>query len=106
MIRPVTSISWMLIGNLFIDDLVDPVNLAFDRAGNLMVISYAGNETVYAFKPGAQDDDITLSDLRVQSIGKADRCAGASLGSCVWREGRKDSVHSRAHITLVDPHEK
>jgi sugar lactone lactonase YvrE len=31
---------------------LDPVNLAFDRAGNLMVVSYAGSGTVYAFKPG------------------------------------------------------
>ncbi len=41
--------------------LLDPVNLAFDQAGNLMVVSYAGNGTVYALKPGAPDDgDMTL----------------------------------------------
>ncbi len=42
------------------DNPVDPVNLAFDRAGNLMVASYAGNGTVYTFKPDAHNDDITL----------------------------------------------
>ena len=43
------------------DNPVDPINLAFDQAGNLMVISYAGNGTVYSFKPGAPDDgNITL----------------------------------------------
>jgi sugar lactone lactonase YvrE len=43
------------------DNPVDPINLAFDQAGNLMVISYAGNGTVYSFKPGAPDDgDITI----------------------------------------------
>jgi sugar lactone lactonase YvrE len=31
------------------DDAIDPVNLAFDRAGNLMVVSYEGKGTVYAF---------------------------------------------------------
>jgi len=39
---------------------LDPVNLAFDNAGNLMVVSYAGNGTVYSFKPGAPEDEITF----------------------------------------------
>jgi len=39
---------------------LEPVQLAFDKAGDLMVISYAGDGTVYSFKPGSQDDDITL----------------------------------------------
>jgi hypothetical protein len=42
------------------DNPLDPVQLFFDKAGNLMVVSYAGNGTVYTFKPGARDDDITL----------------------------------------------
>jgi sugar lactone lactonase YvrE len=37
---------------------LDPVNLAFDHAGNLMVVSYAGNGTVYSFKPGAREDEV------------------------------------------------
>jgi sugar lactone lactonase YvrE len=32
-----------------------PINLVFDQAGNLMVISSAGRGTVYTFKPGSQD---------------------------------------------------
>lgn len=32
-----------------------PVNLAFDKAGNLMVVSYAGKGTVYSFKPGTSE---------------------------------------------------
>lgn len=39
---------------------LDPINLAFDRAGNLMVVSYAGAGTVYTFKPGAPLDQLTL----------------------------------------------
>jgi sugar lactone lactonase YvrE len=35
------------------DAPLDPINLAFDKAGNLMVVSYAGTGTVYTFKPGA-----------------------------------------------------
>ncbi|HET6178666.1 MAG TPA: glycosyl hydrolase family 28-related protein [Candidatus Sulfotelmatobacter sp.] len=42
------------------DNPLDPVQLFFDKAGDLMVVSYSGNGTVYTFKPGATDDDITL----------------------------------------------
>ncbi len=42
------------------DNPLDPVQLFFDKAGDLMVVSYAGNGTVYSFKPGSADDDITL----------------------------------------------
>jgi len=42
------------------DDAIDPVNLAFDRAGNLMVVSYAGNCTVYAFDPRKPDAGLTV----------------------------------------------
>jgi sugar lactone lactonase YvrE len=35
---------------------LDPVNLAFDKAGNLMVVSYAGNGTVYTIK----DNEVRL----------------------------------------------
>jgi hypothetical protein len=42
------------------DNPLDPVQLFFDKAGDLMVISYAGDGTVYSFKPAAQDDNITL----------------------------------------------
>ncbi len=44
------------------DNPLDPVQLFFDKGGDLMVVSYAGNGTVYTFKPGTQEDsdDITL----------------------------------------------
>ncbi len=32
---------------------LEPVNLAFDRAGNLLVVSYRGNGTVYTFNPAS-----------------------------------------------------
>jgi sugar lactone lactonase YvrE len=46
------------------DDAIDPVNLAFDRAGNLMLVSYAGNGTVYAFNP--REAGAELSVLKPQ----------------------------------------
>ncbi|MGB8989209.1 MAG: glycosyl hydrolase family 28-related protein [Candidatus Sulfotelmatobacter sp.] len=42
------------------DNPLDPVQLFFDKADNLMVVSYAGKGTVYAFRPGSADDEITL----------------------------------------------
>ena len=42
------------------DNPLDPVNLAFDRAGNLMVISYGGDGTVYSFRPDSPADQLTL----------------------------------------------
>jgi len=48
-----------LLSTVF-DSPLDPVNLAFDRAGNLMVIGYSGNGTVYTFKPGAPEGEITV----------------------------------------------
>jgi hypothetical protein len=37
------------------DAPLEPVNLAFDTAGHLLVVSYAGSGTVYSLRPGALD---------------------------------------------------
>lgn len=43
------------------DNTLDPVNLAVDRAGNLLVLSSDGAAgTVYAFKPGSSEQELTL----------------------------------------------
>lgn len=42
------------------DNPLDPVQLAFDQSGNLIVISYQGNGTVYTFKPGTPFDQLSL----------------------------------------------
>ena len=43
------------------DNPLDPVNLAFDKSGNLIVLSSAGAEsTVYTFKPGASAESLTV----------------------------------------------
>jgi sugar lactone lactonase YvrE len=48
------------------DNPLDPVNLAFDKAGDLLVISSDGPEgTVYSFRPGSADNEITV--LRPQT---------------------------------------
>lgn len=42
------------------DNPLDPVELFFDKAGDLIVVSYAGDGTVYSFKPGEPNDNVTL----------------------------------------------
>jgi len=42
------------------DNPLDPVQLAFDKSGNLIVISYQGSGTVYTFKPDTDFDQLTL----------------------------------------------
>jgi len=75
------------------DNPLDAVNLAFDKAGNLMVVSYTGNGVVYTFKPGDPDDEIRILQavpseprpgltavLPVGDFGlAADRATGAPL---------------------------
>jgi sugar lactone lactonase YvrE len=55
--------SWSPTDGLTIerDNPLDPVNLAFDKSGNLLVLSSAGPEgTVYSFKPGGPEAQLTL----------------------------------------------
>ncbi len=42
------------------DAPLEPVNLAFDQSGQLLVVSYAGNGTVYAFRPGSPLDQMQV----------------------------------------------
>ena len=42
------------------DNPVDPVQLAVDKSGNLLVVSHAGKGMVYTFRPDAADDAITV----------------------------------------------
>jgi len=42
------------------DKPLDPVQLFFDKAGDLMVVSYVGDGTVFSFNPDEPDGKITL----------------------------------------------
>jgi sugar lactone lactonase YvrE len=43
------------------DNPLDPVNLAFDNSGNLLVLSSAGPEgTVYTFRPGSSAEELSV----------------------------------------------
>ncbi len=54
---------WSVVEGLTVerDNPLDPVNLAFDKAGDMIVVSSAGPEsTVYTFRPGSPDAAITV----------------------------------------------
>ena len=58
-----TIYRWDLTSNSLVkvrENPLEPVNLAFDRSGDLLVVSYAGKSTVYAIRPGSRDESITL----------------------------------------------
>jgi len=42
------------------DSPLDPVQLVFDKAGDVIVISYAGKGNVYSFKPSSPSSEVTL----------------------------------------------
>ena len=67
------------------DDALDPVNLAIDKSGNLMVLSSDGAQgTVYSFKPGSSNSRIEL--IRPTPT-KAGRNAAVALPGNVWNNG-------------------
>jgi sugar lactone lactonase YvrE len=39
---------------------LEPENLAFDKAGDLLVVSRSGNGKIYSFRPDAPEDQITM----------------------------------------------
>ena len=75
---------------------LEPVNLAVDQAGNLMVISYAGNGVVYALTPGGQ-----VMPLKPEPV--ADR-AGKDLYLPVsdWHLNRDSLSHPAADFISPD----
>ena len=78
------------------DSPLEPVNLAVDQAGNLMVISYADTGVVYALN---SSDKVTL--LKPDAV--ADR-SGKSLYLPVsdWRLNRDSLSHPVAHFISPD----
>ncbi len=74
------------------DNPLDPVNLAFDKSGNLLVISSAGPEgTVYTFKPGTSPQELTI--LMPQPVQPHDKAA-VILPVNWWNNGEfKDQLN-------------
>jgi Pectate lyase superfamily protein/SMP-30/Gluconolactonase/LRE-like region len=83
------------------DAPLDPVNLAFDKAGNLLVLSSLGAEgTVYTFKPGATGADLTVIPA---TAAAAHPGATALLPVNYWNNGEfKDQLDPRTmHFTTL-----
>jgi len=84
------------------DSPLDPVNLAFDKTGDLLVISSDGAAgTMYSFKPGSLDGEITLLPLQ---DAKARPDAVAVLPGNYWNNGEfKDQLDLKtlAYKTLA-----
>jgi hypothetical protein len=72
------------------DHPLDPVNLAFDKSGNLMVISSLGPEgTVYSFRPGTPADITVLAPQPTEPRPNA----RAILPANYWNNGEfKDQL--------------
>jgi len=67
------------------DNPLDPVNLAFDKAGDLLVVSSDGPVgTVYSFKPGSTAEEITV--LKTQQAAQHPGAA-AILPQNYWNNG-------------------
>ena len=85
------------------DQPLDPVNLAFDKSGDLLVLSSSGPEsTVYSFRPGSPESEITVlqPQLAAQLAGTA-----ALLPVNYWNNGEfKDQLHpeTMAYTTLAE----
>ncbi len=74
------------------DNPLDPVNLAFDKSGSLLVLSSAGPEsTVYTFRPGSSAEELTV--LAPQPV-QPHRNASVILPVNWWNNGEfKDQLN-------------
>ncbi|TCS10015.1 glycosyl hydrolase family 28-related protein [Caulobacter sp. BK020] len=78
------------------DNTLDPINLAVDGSGSLLVLSSDGrNGTVYSFKPGAPDTEVTV----IAPTPAADHPAAAAvLPVNWWNNGEfKDQLDPRTY---------
>jgi len=59
------------------DNVLDPVNLAIDKGGDLLVVSSDGSEgTVYSFRPGSSEEDLkVIAPTRMPEDLKANTAA-------------------------------
>ncbi len=75
---------------------LEPVNLAVDQAGNVLVVSYAGKGIVYTLQPGR---DITL--LKPEAVA-ARTGTTFFLPASDWRINRQSLAHPSAHFISPD----
>ncbi len=85
------------------DQPLDAVNLAFDKAGDLLVLSSAGPEsTVYSFRPGSPKGEIAVLQPRAAAARTG---ATALLPVNYWNNGEfNDQLHpeTMTYTTLAE----
>lgn len=74
------------------EGLLEPVNLAADQSGNLLVVSYAGRGTVYSLKPGSPAEQVKPVTV-TNEPGKS-----FYLPVSDWRVNRESLSHPAAHF--------
>ena len=68
------------------DAPLDPVNLAFDRSGHLLVLSSAGpTGTVYSFDPAGPRDELVVVEPQARPAPTA---AAFALPATIWADGQ------------------
>ena len=84
------------------DTPLDPVNLAFDRAGNLLVLSSEGpHGTVYSFRPGTSEENLTILEPQASHPHPHAR---AILPANYWNNGEfRDQLNSQDYIFITLP---
>ena len=75
---------------------LEPVNLAADQGGNLLVVSYAGRGTVYSLKPGSPAEQLKPITV-TNEPGKT-----FLLPVSDWRANRESLSHPAAHFISPD----
>jgi hypothetical protein len=81
------------------DNSLDPVNLVFDKSGDLIVVSSGGEgEIVYAFRPGSPEDQISLLQ-REQAVERAE--LNAVLPVNYWVNGDFSDTLSRQSYEYI-----
>lgn len=75
---------------------LEPVNVAADQSGNLLVVSYAGRGTVYSIKPGSPAEQLK-SITTTNEAGKT-----FFLPVSDWRVNRESLSHPVAHFISPD----
>jgi hypothetical protein len=78
------------------DSPLDPVNLAADQAGNVLVVSYSGKGVVYTFSPGG-----AIVPMKPEAVA-ARTAARFYLPVSDWRLNRESLSHPAAHFLSPD----
>jgi hypothetical protein len=78
------------------EGLLEPVNLAADHSGNLLVVSYAGRGTVYSLTPGNAAEQLKAATANPEP-GKV-----FFLPVSDWRVNRESLSRPAAHFVSAD----